>query len=550
MHRLCSRMVRIAAVTAALAVPLAAGARTAEASTASAADRPDTGAPADPAAKPDRSGGSARLADSKAGDRARAQLDSIVTSGSGSARLAAAAALATLGEGATPALIELLDRPRRSSEDERREVLRTIQADIPDEEGRFASARRRSRKRDAAPEVITRDDYDWLAALAELDPGLPGLGETMADVALIRALAASQQIAAAEAILDFAFDEVGMMYRDEAGRYLRRMAPYSLPTLIEASDDRKRQAAQRRYAGYQLDRLDRRIPSKALDHASVDEDLKVAVLDAYGQGKPREAVGAVLAATNDTAPRVRQAARRAWLAYVTGPEPPPAPKRKLQLPGGKLTDEEEPLWLNYRELAVEELQRVYEQVLGERPPRRASLEKISNLLFAYYDAQRAERLALEYREAAALAAAGDWPAAAAAYDLVLAQSPDHPERAAMAPAYFEYGKALEKEGAWREASAAYSKAHGLDPKGEHAAQALAGHYFTLGKVLQAEGKDGTGAFRRAAALDPARAGGEAGGGSADGGPTASRGRWMLYAGLGGGAGALILFIVGMALRRR
>ena len=547
MHLLCSRMVRIAAVTAALAVPLAAGARAAGASTAtaSAADGPDTGPPKAPAA----GSGEPAPADGEAGDRARTLLDSIATADSGAARLAAAAALEELGEGATPALIELLERSRRSTEDERREVLRAIKADIPDEDGKFASARRRGRGK--GREVITGDDYDWLAALAELDPGMTGLGEVMADVAIIRALAASQQIAAAAAILDFAFEDAGMVYRDEAGRYLRKMAPYSLPTLIAASEDRRRQAAQRRYAGYQLERLDRRIPAKALDHASLDEELKVAVLDAYGKAKPREAVGAVLAATNDTAPRVRQAARRAWMAYVTGPEPPPAPKRKLQLPGGKLTDEEEPLWLNYRELAAEELQRVYEQVLGEKPPRRTSLEKLSDQLFTYHDAQRAERLAAQYREAAALAADSDWSAAAAAYDRVLAQSPDHPERAAMAPAYFAYGKALEKEGQWHEASAAYSKAHGLDPKGEHAAQALAGHYFTLGKALEADSKDGTGAFRRAAALDPARARGEAGGADAAG-PTASssRGRWMLYAGLGGGAGAIILFIVGMALRRR
>lgn len=548
MDRSCSGVLRVAAVTAVIAGLGAAFAPAARASGVRAASASDIRAAGERA--PAIAGSElSEAAVAAAGQRARQLLDTVATAGAGSARLAAAEDLSRLGAAAVPALTEFLARPRSSSEDERRALLREIKADVPDDKGRFASRRRRSKT-----EVITGDDFDWLAALAELDPRVPGLGEAMADVAAIRALAASKQIEAAGSILDFAFDEAGMLYRDECGRYLRKMAPYSLPTLIANSGSKRQSAAQRRYAGYQLDRMDRRLPQKALDQASIDEELKIAVLQAYGKAKLREAVAPVLAVTHDPAPRVRQAARKAWMAYVTGPEPPPAPKRRLKLAGGKLTDEEEPLWLTYRELADVELRRVYEETIGERPPRRSSLEKISNLLFAHYDAQRAERLAAEYQQAAALASAGNWEAAALAYDRVLAQNPEHPERATMAGVYLEHGKALAKAQQWSEAAAAYSKAHGLAPQAEHANQALAAHYHALGEALETAGKDGGPAFRKAAALDPSR-GWERdvgdGGGSAHGSMRAGApGRWMLYAGVGGGAGAIIFLILGMALRRR
>lgn len=547
MHRYCSRVLGVAMLVAALCCgPSVFGASSARASGVRATNAAHIRTDGKKDAKA-AGGDISQAAMDAAGQRARELLDTVITAGSNSARLAAVDELAGLGAAAVPALTELLARPRRSTEDERREVLREIRADIPDEKGRFASRRRRSKE-----EVITRDDYDWLAALAELPPQMPGLGEVMADVALIRALAASKQIEAADPILDFAFDDIGILYRDECGRYLRNMAPYSFPTLIANSGSKRQHAAQRRYAGYQLDRMDRSLPQKALDHASVDENLKIAVLEAYGQTKLREAVAAVLAVTNDPASRVRQAARTAWMAYVTGPEPPPAPKRRLQLPGGKLTDEEEPLWLTYRELADVELRRVYEETIGDRPSRRASLKELSELLFAHYDALRAERLAAEYRQAAAVAEAGKWAEAVQAYDRILAQRPEHPERASMARAYLEHGKALEQQEKWSEAAAAYSKAQGLAPQAENADQVLAAHYHALGRALAAEGKDGSTAFRRAASLDATRDWSDSTGGvDASGRPLpASPGRWMLYAGLGGGAGAVILLILGLALRRR
>jgi tetratricopeptide (TPR) repeat protein len=483
-----------------------------------------------------------------AAGRVRQLLDTVATAGSSAARLEAAAAVAKLGTDAIPALKEYLDRQRSTGDAEPRAVLTAIHADIPDESGRFA------RRRSKDSKVQDGDDFDWLAELAALDPSQPGTGEVMADVAAIRALAATQDIEAGKAILAFAFTDAGMVYRDECGRYLRKMAPYSLPALLaEARDEDGRAIA--RYSSYQLERMDRKSPAKVLEQVSLDETLEVAVLEAYGKSKPREAVAPILEAIADPSPRVRAAARAAWLAYVTGKEPKPAPKRRLKLPGGRLSEEEEPLWLTYRELADIELQRVYEEIFGEKAPRRESLEALSNKLFTHYDDLRANALAARHREAKKLADVGDWAGATAAYDRILAEAPEHPERASMATAYFEHGQALERDKKWREAAAAYSKAHGLAPEAEHANTALAGHYFALGRVLQAEGKDGTAVLRRAVSLAPERAETLAQGSDEDVevlGPAraASGHRWMLYAGVAGCAGALLLLILGVAVRHR
>jgi hypothetical protein len=116
----------------------------------------------------------------------------------------------------------------------------------------------------------------------------------------------------------------------------------------------------------------------------------------------------------------------------------------------------------------------------------------------------------------------------------------------MAKTYFAWAKQLEGKQQWADASAAYSKVQGLDPKGQIAVQALAAHHYTLGKALEAAGKDGGPDFRRAVALDhsyaPAKAAERA---------IESRGRpvWMLYAAALAAAAAAALFAAGM-LRRK
>lgn len=486
----------------------------------------------------------------RADDAARAtELLGQILTGPHDGRAAAAAALLELGPDAVPAVKEFLFRDRRSTEDERRAVLGMIEAAVPDARGRFIMP-----KRDPS-EKKPEEDLDWLPALLALEPATPALGEVIADVAAIRALAASESFEAGDVILQWAFTADGLAYRDECGRYLRAMAPWSLPGLIRGSIHLKgKHADLGRYARYQLQRLDREMPDKAISTAP-DDATKIAVLKAYDDVHHPDAVLAVLDTTNDVSPAVRAQARATWYGYVTGPPPPPAPKRKLSLPGGKFTEEEMPLWLTYREWAEIELRERYEEVFGRKPERRAKLKAMSDELFAHYDAQRAERLQTRAARAAELAGAGQHAEAAAVYDGVLAEQPDHPARADMAPTYAALGDALTGERKWRAAAIAYGKAHALAPDAPEAKRAQANQHYAMGKAIAAGGGDGEPELRRALEIDPGHPRAAAAlegddpdpvadGGTAPGGQP----RWLLFGGAAAGLLALALAIA--AARKR
>ncbi|MCB9562673.1 MAG: hypothetical protein H6709_02785 [Kofleriaceae bacterium] len=486
----------------------------------------------------------ARAADDA--ERAQAVLSTLATATAKDARLAAAADLAAVAPRVIEPLATFLARPHATTPDQRREVLKAIKASYPDKSGRFSSPGRQK-----AEQIRADDEFDWLAALAEL-PASPELSEVFADVAAIRALAGTGQIVAAQHVLDVAFADDTMIYRDECGRYLRRMAPYSLPALIVGSQAGGRKSSQRdkalaRYATYQLERMDRQEPGKALAASKGDEDLQIAVLAAFGSTEHREAVGTVFATINDDAPRVRKAARDAWIEYVTGPPPPDPPKKQLVLPGGRVADKETPLWLNSRQLARIELERATDELFGEELAGKADLEQASRRIFAYYDGLRAERDASVYAEGKTKADAGDLAAAIEVFDRLLAEDPARAERTEMAPTYYALAEKMSQEHRYADAAAMFSKAHGLDPDGERADAALARHYLTLGKAQEADGKDGSAAMRRAVELDPSLAQHDERAAQAAGVDTGHK-TWMLYAAGAVAVGALALLLVG--LRRR
>lgn len=473
-------------------------------------------------------------------DQAKALLDTLTTASSKDERLAAAAKLDALAPRVVEMLAEFLKRTRTVTPDETRKILQSIKASVPDKSGKFQSP-----GREKAAAIRADDEFDWLAALVEL-PAQAGLGEVIADVAAIRALAASKRIDAATVILEVGFADATMVYRDECGRQLRKMSPYSIPALILGAKAKKKQALSR-YSSYQLERVDRQEPGKALHAAEGDENLQIAVLEAFGSTEHREAVGAVFAMINDDAPRVRAAARAAWLAYVTPPHPKEAPKKKLVMPGGVLSEKEKPLWFNSLQLAYFELAGRVEELFGEPLPEDADLEETTRRVFADYDGERAARDASVYAEGKAKAEGDDLAGAIAVFDRLVAEDPLRKERAEMAPIYFRHAQALEADGQWADAAAVYSKAHGLDPAGEQANDALAAHYFALGKAQEADGKDGGAAFRRAVELRPDYA--EARQAAAAAASPAERKRWMLYLAGAVGFGAVLLLALGLVRRR-
>jgi hypothetical protein len=492
-------------------------------------------------------------------DAAQQALARIEKASDAATRDAATAELGKLAPKAIDGITAFLARPHGVELADRRKVLEAIHAQVPDKAGRFTTPERKSAKEEQAD-----DNLDWMAALVALPGDTPGLGEVIADDAALRALASTKDIKAADVVFDTAFGADTIIYRDECGRYLRKMEPYSIPSLIVQSQSKD--FDRKRYATYQLERMDRQEPGHALAAAAGDEGLTIAILDAFRTTHYREAVHAVWTKVPSDSLRVRTAARAAWDAYITGPAPPPAPKKKLLLPGGKLTKKEKPLWLTYRELADNELRKAANELLQEDYPLedptlddsdefrhkksvKVDLQDLTKRLFAYFDDARAKREADRWTAAKALADKGDIAGAAGALDRLLAATPEAGGDAVhgqMAAVYLAYGKDLEGKDKWAEASAAYSKAHGLDPSGAHATQALAASYYTLGKSLEAKGLDGGPEFRRAIGLDPSYT------------PAAKaeheverRGHpvWMLYGAAVAGGLAALLFAVGVARRR-
>ena len=497
----------------------------------------------------------APVATSRPGDaKAVAVLDAIAAASDSAARETSIAELQAIAPEAVDAIGEWLVRAHAISVADRRNVLGEIKASVPDKAGRFSTPQRQSNK-----QLKADDELDWLKALLALDPSKPGVGEVIADVAAIRALAATKDPHAAQLVFEAGFAEPSMIYRDECGRYLRKMEPYEIPALTRESfasnEDRKR------YATWQLERLDRQDASKALAAATGNEALQIAILDVFRETHHREAVHTVWTFVDNAAPRVRAAARATWIGYVTGPPPKPAPRKHLQLTGGKFSLFAKPLWLTYRELADNELRKAANELLHEDYPLEEpgmgdhdkqvevaplDLEDVTKRLFAYYDAERTKRETAQWQVAKHKADAGDLAAASAILDQLIATNPDRSERGEMAKLYVAFGKQLEAAQKWSDASATYSKAHGLDPK----PPTLAAVHFSLGKALEAQGKDGGPDFRRASALDPEYAPAKLAADRAGDATTPGKPEWMLYAAIGAGGLAMLLFAAAMMMRRR
>lgn len=477
------------------------------------------------------SGSHAEAKSPVASEEAASLLSSLQEETGESERLALANALRDLNPPPVAELSKfLLERTRSSTDEERRAVLEAAGAEVPDATGRFKTPDRQTKKTEK-----NNDEFDWLAALAK-QSAQPGFSDVLADVAVIRALAWSKKPAGGIAILDFAFSEIGLTYRDECGRYLRKMSPYSLPALIHGSQKRKRsQSSIRRYATYQLERLDRQNAHKAFA-AATSEDLQIAIVTAFAESGYREAVFAVLDEVDHVAPRVRKAVRAAWMEYVSGRPPAKPPERKLQLPNNKLTRDKEPLWLDHRELAEVAIRKRLRELTGEKTNGRLNLSQLSELLFRHYDDKRAAALNADYEAALALVASK--PAEATRiFDRILVVQPEFAKRPSMAGAYLVHAESLEAEGKWREAAVAFGKANMVAPEGKNASEALKRHHLARAKTAEASGQDATSERAIAEEIEESQ-------------QTAPQSKLILFAGMAAIAGALVLFFLALALRRR
>ncbi|MCC6752306.1 MAG: hypothetical protein IT371_31955 [Deltaproteobacteria bacterium] len=442
-----------------------------------------------------------------------------------------------------------LNRPTTCSAEEQKGTLRALGALVPDRAGRFDST------------GAGRAEADWLEALlmppsrvARGSAALRAIADARYTVALMRAIAGTGHPDAAAALLHFAFRHQGA-YRDECGRLLRGMGDRAVPALVRARATTDPLAYKiTRYAAYQLDRMNRARPELALQQT--DPVLLAAILMAYGEVRDPAAVDGVVKLVDSPTREVRQAARWATLRYVTG-APPKEEKRRLKLPGGKKTDDEQALYMTYRQLAHHALAA---RLLEEEPatPRRSATpaageERLRHLkrdygprelaerLFRLQDQRREERQRGEYLRAEAMVRGGRLEPALARFGELLANAPDHPQAPHMARIFGKRGTELLEARRYDEAVHLLTVALHLLPEGR--ARDLMKARRAMAEALRDRAQGGRGEWqsRAAALLAPGQASDE----KAIYERMAARRRWSI---LLGGALAVALTVVFWALR--
>jgi hypothetical protein len=418
---------------------------------------------------------------------------------------------------------------------------------------------------------------DWLVALAQLELSGPAADPFLADqpsaelhaaraelllrVAVLRALG---RLAAAEhgdacrdavlALFQQAFVAEGLL-RDECGRMLRSIGGAAVPTLVRIYNDRARYGFRmRRYAAYQLDRMDRMLPRKAIA-AAADDRIRAEILHTYGEVLPIDAIEAVLDQVGAQSHRVRREARWAWLRYVDGPPPPPAPKRKRKLPGGKEESEEKEDYLNYRDMAVLTLGKAYQALFERAPDPKLSPRAQSEQLFAHYDRKREANFAQGFASAKAAVERGDLARAVDEYSWILANEPDHERRGEMAAVFARHGEALIQQAEQGRGTDGLLLGRGvgllrvallLDPALPDAAKLRARIHTLDGLQARRAGADGTADFRQAIDSDPQHSEAKAGLRRA----SLQQPRWHLVAWALLGTGLALLLLLWLRGRRR
>ena len=242
-----------------------------------------------------------------------------------------------------PEISALLLAERKAPKGDYRSTLDAIGGDIPNRYGHFARAWKKAHGHDVK---LSTDWFEDLLALprGRVSPMLTAVyRDCVLMTAALRAAAAIGQRpehtgVVIETLLETAYAHEGT-FRDEVGRAIQAVGNEAVPHLLLASiapekaregDPEERKAA---YAEVQLDKMDRLHPSRAVAAVRDEPRLLAAVFDAYAVARPGEAASVLLDFVDARSALVREAARRSFAAYVTGPAPQSV-SRTVRLLGG------------------------------------------------------------------------------------------------------------------------------------------------------------------------------------------------------------------------
>jgi tetratricopeptide (TPR) repeat protein len=260
----------------------------------------------------------------------------------------------------------------------------------------------------------------------------------------------------------------GGAFRPEVARQVERLGDKASAALILSAHDPARDLA--RWATSELEALGKRVPGDAVQTKS--NQVLADVLDAYGTTRDADALSAVLSFANADRPQIRDAARRATLAYG--------------------------------DLALPKLREAYASLAGSTPPPAWSAAELSRELFALDDRLRLQDVHALMEQGLADEAQGRHEEAVATFEKVLARQPLFERRAEMVPAFVLYAQSKE-ESDRPSAEAYYRVARRLAPDGPRASQVESALDFLEGEDLSAKGIEDPELFRRSADEDPGNA---------------------------------------------
>jgi len=307
------------------------------------------------------------------------------------------------------------------------------------------------------------ESFDLVAGLVALPAADADAYRALLGTAcIVHALAREGSEDAVSRMILVAADHGGML-RFEVSRRLRALGDAAVAPLILAREDKR----VRGFAWSTLDAMQKKIPGDAVQAKS--DDTLCAILGAYGRTKDMDALGAVASFVSSERDPVRDAARKAVLAYG--------------------------------EVARPKLAETYANVMSAPPPADWDAARIAHAIFDAYDKQRTAEVDALVDDGIAKSAADDDAAAVADFDKALARMPFHPRRALMAPAYARRGEALESSDR-AAARAALQKSLELDPAGIRAGEARAELAVMDGQDLEARGIEDRAPYERALAFDP------------------------------------------------
>lgn len=328
---------------------------------------------------------------------------------------------------------------------------------------------------EAALKAARKESRDALLGLARLDPAEPGVADAARIVRALRALGSAGNTEAARALVRAGVDREGL-FRNEASQQLTNLGERANAALILEWRGGATPAL-RRFAGAQLEAMERGMPGEAIQTKS--PEVLADVLRAYGTVKDMDALGVVLSFSNTERQIPREGAREALVLYGAS--------------------------------ATGKLREAYSSFMNRPAPDEWTAERLARELFAAYDRDRRKEMyvllddglgVLERAQERTPADPALLEKAVEAFDKILARAPSIERRSEMVPAYVLLAQAIETRQGER-ATLLYRKAADLDPASPRLPQIQAGLLALEGKSLRERGVIDEETLRRAVALDPA-----------------------------------------------